>query len=145
MKNEDVAGEFEDKKPWQFKSKEALGGELDKRINSKGNPDIAKYAGNRSKKNADGKPLTNRALRERELMSLLRRIRPHTADAIMCAVKIMKNAEASDANRLKSATIILQQYKDTMMEVYDKDYDEAEGEEIQQDNSPVFSLKIVGE
>lgn len=133
------------KKPHLFRSKEELGGLVDQRINSKGNPDIAKYAGNRSKKNADGKPLTNRALRERELMSLLRKIRPHMADAIMTAVKVMKSPEAADNSKLKAATIILQQYKDTMMEVYDKDYDEAEGEEIQQDNSPVFSLKIVGE
>lgn len=120
----------------KFKSKEELGGEIDPRINTKGNPDFGK------KKYMPEKP-TNRFLRERELMGLLRKLKPHVADSIMAAVKIMKNQEAADANKLKAATIILQQYKDTMLEVYDKDYDEAEAEEIQQDNSPVFSLKVI--
>ena len=120
----------------KFKSKEELGGEIDPRINTKGNPDFGK------KKYMPEKP-TNRFLRERELMGLLRKLKPHVADSIMAAVKIMKNQEAADANKLKAATIIRQQYKDTMLEVYDKDYDEAEAEEIQQDNSPVFSLKVI--
>jgi hypothetical protein len=134
--------ETEKEKPWQFKSKDQLGGAVDPRINSKGNPDIAKYAGNRKNK-PDGTKLTNRELREREFMSLLRKLKPHVADAIMSAVKIMKNQEANHANQLKAATILLQQYRDTMLEVYDKDYDEEVGEEVQQQNSPVFSLKIV--
>ena len=122
----------------KFKSKEELGGEIDPRINTKGNPNFGKgYIA--------PKPTTNRQLRERELMGLLRKLKPHVADSIMAAVKIMKNQEAAHANQLKAATIILQQYKDTMLEVYDKDYDEAEAEEIQQDNTPIFSLKIVGQ
>ena len=127
-----------DKKPWQFKSREQLGGVLDPRINSKGNPNIGKYA----KENA-GKKLTNRELREREFMSLLRKLKPHVAGAIMTAVKIMGSEDAAHQNKLKAATIILQQYKEVMEGVYDKDYDEEAGEEVQQNNSPVFSLKVV--
>lgn len=122
----------------KFKSKEELGGEIDPRINVKGNPNIGKSRYFPEK-------MSNRQLRERELMGLLRKLKPHVADAIMAAVKIMKNQEAAHANQLKAATILLQQYKDTMLEVYDKDYDDSEAEEIQQDNSPVFSLKIVGQ
>ena len=120
----------------KFKSKEELGGEIDPRINVKGNPNIGKTRYFPEK-------MSNRQLRERELMGLLRKLKPHVADSIMAAVKIMKNQEAAHANQLKAATIILQQYKDTMLEVYDKDYDEDGAEEIMQDNSPVFSLKIV--
>jgi hypothetical protein len=136
--------ETEDTKPkHQFKSKEEMGGSLDPRINSKGNPDIAKYAGNRKNK-PDGTKLTNRELREREFMSLLRKIKPHTATAIARAASIMNNREASHQHVLKAATILLEQYKETLLEVYDKDYDEEVGEEVQQQNSPVFSLKVVG-
>jgi len=136
--------DFEEQKPRnQFRSKEELGGEVDPRINTKGNPNLKNFAGNRSKR-PDGTKLTNRELRERELMSLLRKLKPHVSDAIMQAVKIMKNPEAAHQNQLKAATILLQQYKETMQGVYDKDYDEEAGEEVQQ-ATPVFSLKVVGE
>lgn len=129
-------------KPWQFKSKDSLGGELDPRINSKGNPNIAMYANNRKAK-PDGTKLTNREIRQREFLSLLRKIKPHAASAIARAASIMNNKEASHQNVLKAAVILLQQYRETMEAVYDKEYDEDAGEEIQQNNSPVFSLKIV--
>ena len=120
----------------KFKSKEELGGEIDPRINVKGNPDFGK------KKYMPDKP-TNRFLREREFMSLLRKLKPHVADAIMAAVKIMKNEEAAHANKLKAAVILLDQYERTMKQVYDKDYDQEENDEIQQQQTPVFSLKVV--
>jgi hypothetical protein len=119
----------------KFKSKEELGGEIDPRINTKGNPNFGKdYI----------KPkFSNRELREREFMNLLRKLKPHVAEAIMAAVNIMKNKEAAHANQLKAATIILDQYKQTMQQVYDKDYDEDGAEEIQQQSTPLFSLKVV--
>lgn len=120
----------------KFKSKEELGGEIDPRINTKGNPNFGK-------KNYFPEKMSNRQLREREFMSLLRKLKPHVADAIMAAVKIMKNPEAAHANQLKAATILLQQYKETMEAVYDKDYDSEDAEPVQQDNSPVFSLKVI--
>lgn len=124
-----------EKSPNKFKSKEELGGAIDPRINTKGNPNFGKdYI----------KPkLTNRELREREFMSLLRKLKPHVADAIMAAVKIMNNKEAAHANQLKAATILLDQYKQVMQAVYDKDYDDEGAEEIQQQQTPMFSLKVV--
>lgn len=120
----------------KFKSKEELGGEIDPRINTKGNPDFGK------KKYIPEKP-TNRFLREREFMSLLRKVKPHQADAIMTAVKIMKNNEASDANKLKGAALLISLYRELVSDVYDHNYDEEEAEPVQQDNSPVFSLKVI--
>lgn len=119
----------------RFKSKEELGGEIDPRINTKGNPNFGKgYVVPKT---------TNRQLREREFMNLLRKLKPHVAEAIMAAVNIMKNKEAAHANQLKAATIILDQYKQTMQQVYDKDYDEDGAEEVQQQSTPMFSLKVV--
>lgn len=119
----------------KFKSREELGGEIDPRINVKGNPNFGKdYI----------KPkFTNRELREREFMHLLRKLKPHVSDAIMAAVKIMNNKEAAHANQLKAATILLEQYKQTMQQVYDKEYDDEGAEEVQQQQTPVFSLKVV--
>ena len=91
------------------------------------------------------KKLTNRDLKERELIMLLRKIKPHVADAIITASKIMKNEEASHQNQLKAATVLLDNYRRLTLDVYDEDNAEAEGTEIQQQNAPVFSLKVVNE
>jgi hypothetical protein len=114
-----------------FMPKSALGGERDPNINMQGRIKSAKS-------------MTNRQLRERELLTLLRKLKPHVADAIMAAVKIMGNAEAADNNKLKAATIILDQYKDVMTKVYDKDYDDEDGEAAQENSNALFSLKVVG-
>jgi len=113
-----------------FKSKEELG-HLDPKINAKGRGIAA------------ASTLNNRQLREKELLGLLRKLKPHMSDAIMAAVKIMKNEDASHQNQLKAATILLEQYKETLQDAYDKSYDEAENSEANQDTSPLFSLKVV--
>lgn len=91
------------------------------------------------------KPLTNRQIREREFLSLLRKLKPLVAQSIATACKIMGNEEASDANRLKAATIILEEWKSSLSHAYDKNYDEAEGEEVQPAGSkaPIFSLTMM--
>lgn len=113
-----------------FVSKEKLGGKLDPNINKQGRIKGAHR-------------MTNRELREREFMSLLRKLKPLVADSINTAAKIMKNEKAADQNKLKAAVIILDNYKTMVGDVYDADYDEDEAEEIQQPNSPVFSLKLI--
>ncbi len=125
------------KKPHLFKSKAELDGQVDPRIKRGGNPNLNKYNQYNVQK------MTNRQIREKEMLGLLRKLKPHVADAIMTAVKIMKNKEAAHSNQLKAATILLQQYKDTVEAVYNKDYDADSGEESQQDTIPVFSLKVV--
>lgn len=86
---------------------------------------------------------TNRQLKERELLMLLRKFKPHISDAILAATKIMGNNEASHQNQLKAATIILDNYRKLTLDLYgDADPEEA-GEEIQQQNAPVFSLKVI--
>jgi hypothetical protein len=87
---------------------------------------------------------TNRSLKERELIMLLRKIKPQVADAIITAAEIMKNAEASHQNQLKAATILLDNYRRLVLDVYDgEEVADKEGTEIQQQNAPVFSLKMV--
>lgn len=89
--------------------------------------------------------LTNRDLKNRELLMLLRKIKPHVADAIMQAAKIMKDKEAAHASQLKAATILLEHYRRLTLDLYEGAEPDEEGEEIQQQNAPVFSLKVLGE
>lgn len=89
---------------------------------------------------------TNRELKERELVMLLRKIKPQVAEAIITAAAIMKNNEASHQNQLKAATILLDNYRRLVLDVYDgEEVADKEGTEIQQQNAPVFSLKVVNE
>jgi len=101
------------------------------------------YLGRPKKENLLDKP-TNRQLKERELITLLRKIKPQIAEAILTAAEIMKNNEASHQNQLKAATILLDNYRRLVLDVYDgEDQADQEGLEIQQNNEPVFSLKMV--
>ena len=57
----------------------------------------------------------------------------------------MKNEEASHQNQLKAATVLLDNYRRLTLDVYDEENSDSEGTEIQQQNAPVFSLKVVND
>ena len=101
--------------------------------------------------NRKGRPIperlekpTRKQLKDRELLSLLRKLKPHVANAVMRAANIMDNKDAAHQNQLKAATIILDAYRKLNLDLYGDDVDGSEeGEPIQQDNKPLFSLTVV--
>ena len=96
------------------------------------------------KPNDPDKVKTKREIRDSELLSLLRKIKPHLSDSIVTAAKIMKNDQAADTSRLKAAVILLDAYKELVNDVYNGEDQEDEGLEVQpQSNQPVFSLKMI--
>lgn len=111
--------------------KKSVNGEVDQRINRNGRP---KKVDLLDKK-------TNRELKEKELLMLLRKIKPHVSEAIIQAARIMKNEEASHQNQLKAATVLLDNYRKLTLDLYDGDQ-EAEGVEVQE-NAPSFSLTLL--
>lgn len=81
----------------------------------KGDPNINRD-GRRPKKDKK----SPRQIRNGELESLLRKIKPHVSKSIMTAVNIMDRVEdTTDASKLKAATIILDLYKETVIKLYD--------------------------
>lgn len=96
---------------------------------------------NRSGRIKGASEMSRRALKDRELISLLRKIKPHMSDSIMTAARIMKNDESNDANKLKASALLISVYKELLKDAYDGD-EEADGVEIQS-NGPVFSLTMV--
>lgn len=87
---------------------------------------------------------TNRTLREKSLLELIRKFRPLQTKAIQAAVNILDNKESADQNKLKSAALIISTYKDLLKDVYDYRYDEEEAEEMQVENQmPKFSLHVI--
>ena len=111
--------------------KKSVNGEVDQRINRNGRP---KKVDLLDKK-------TNRELKEKELLMLLRKIKPHVSEAIIQAARIMKNEEASHQNQLKAATALLDNYRKLTLDLYDGDA-EGEGTEVQE-NAPSFSLTLL--
>lgn len=98
-------------------------------------------------KEEDRKKVTRRSLRDKELMQLARKLRPHQSAAIMEAVRIMGNKEATDANKLKAVAFLSDTYRKLITEIYEGEPEEDTGTdpaEIQpQDNKPVFSLHML--
>jgi len=87
---------------------------------------------------------TNREIRERALLELCRKFKPLQTRAIQTALKIMENEQGADQNRLKAAVFLSQTYRQLLIDTFNKDYDEDEGEEIQQGpKAPVFSLTMI--
>ena len=115
-----------------FKKRADNGGEVDKNINMEG-------------KIKSNKSMSRRAIKERELLSLMRKIKPHLADAVNTSVKVMKNDESNDNNKLKSAALIMSFYKELLKECYTGDDEDSDGTEVQPNNGPVFSLTMVSD
>ena len=87
---------------------------------------------------------TNKELRAAELMALARKLKPHLSKSIMAAVNVLDNQESADASKLKASALIIATYRELVKDVYSKDYDTDEGEELQQSNAAVLSLTVVG-
>ena len=112
-----------------FKARKDNGGKLDENINLSG-----RIKPNREK--------SRREIKEQELLSLLRKIKPHIADSVMTASRIMKNAESNDGNKLKSAALLISLYKELLKDAYEGGDEDAEGLEVQP-NAPSFSLHVI--
>jgi hypothetical protein len=97
----------------------------------------------RPKREFPDKPKTNREVREQELLSLTRKLKPHLTKAVLETVKILDNSHSSDQNKLKAAAFLVGTYKDLIKETFDYRYDTEAAEEVQQQNAPVFSLRMI--
>jgi len=108
----------------------------DKNINRKGRP-------GRNEKYMEDKP-TNKEIRNKEFLTLLRKVKPHVASAIMRAAEIMDNKQAAHQNQLRAAVILLQNYRQLLIDTYGDDVDpDASNEAPQADNRPIFSLTVI--
>lgn len=121
-----------------FKARKDNGGALDKNINKFGRP-----------LKGDEKTLTRREAKDKELLSLARKWKPHVSTAMKEVIRILENENASESNKLKAAAFWVKTYQDLMNEIYaasrgDEPSEEQTGViEVQPDNRPVFSLRMI--
>lgn len=115
-----------------FKKRSELNGEIDKNINTNG-------------RIKSDKTMSRRAIHDRELISLMRKIKPHLSDAVVISTKVMKNPDASDVNKLKASALLLSFYKELLKDCYSGSDEDSEGTEVQSNmpNAPTFSLTML--
>ena len=122
-----------------FKARKDNGGQIDSAINTRGRP---------LKK--DEKTLTRREAKDKEMLTLARKLKPGAQVALKEALKILNNDKASEAAKLKAAEIYLKYFHLTVNTLYapsaadEIPESETKVEDVQPDNRPVFSLKIIG-
>jgi hypothetical protein len=97
----------------------------------------------RPKRGPLDKPLTNKEVRSIELLSLCRKLKPLQAKAIQAAAMVIDNDKSADQNKLKAAALLISTYRQLLLDLYDKNYDASEAEEVNETNTPVFSLKMI--
>ncbi|MEN6621324.1 MAG: hypothetical protein ABFD50_07235 [Smithella sp.] len=122
-----------------FVSKKENGGKIDANINKAGRP---------LKK--DEKTLTRREAKDKEMLTLARKLKPGAQVALKEALKILNNDKASESAKLKAAEIYLKYFTLTMDKLYAPSADgevsesETKVEDIQpQNNQPILSLRII--
>ena len=121
-----------------FKKRSENGGQIHEDINVKGRP---------LKK--DQKTLTRREAKDKEMLTLARKLKPGAQVALKEALKILNNDKASEAAKLKAAEIYLKYFHLTVNTLYapsaadEIPESETKVEDVQPDTRPVFSLKIL--
>ena len=121
-----------------FKKRSENGGQIHEDINVKGRP---------LKK--DQKSLTRREAKDKEMLTLARKLKPGAQVALKEALKILNNEKASEAAKLKAAEIYLKYFTLTMDKLYapsgadELPEDQVEVTDVQPDGRPVFSLRMV--
>lgn len=115
-----------------FKTRQELNGQLDPDINALG-------------RIKPTKALTKREIKDRELLSLARKVKPLMAEAIGVSAKVMRDEKASHASQLKASALLLTIYQQLVRDLYDgkDDTDEDQVSPEIQEQKPIFSLTMV--
>ena len=123
-----------------FKARKDNGGQIDSAINTRGRP---------LKK--DEKTLTRREAKDKEMLTLARKLKPGAQVALKEALKILNNDKASEAAKLKAAEIYLKYFHLTVDKLYQPSgadelpEEQTNVEDVQPDNRPIFSLRMISD
>ena len=114
------------------------GGKRDPNISKRGRP-----------LKGDEKTLTRREAKDKEMLTLARKLKPGAQVALKEALKILNDPNASEAGKLKAADIYLKYFQLTMDKLYaasaadELPESEMTIQDVQPDNRPIFSLHMI--
>ena len=114
------------------------GGKRDSNINKAGRP---------LKK--DTQTLTRREAKDKEMLTLARKLKPGAQVALKEALKILNNEKSSEAAKLKAAEIYLKYFTLCMDKLYapsadgEVSEDQTNVEDVQPQHKPAFSLHML--
>lgn len=121
-----------------FVSTKDNGGKRDSNINKAGRP---------LKK--DTQTLTRREAKDKEFLTLARKLKPGAQVALKEALKILNDPKASEAGKLKAADIYLKYFQLTIDKLYapsaadELPESETKVEDLQPQHRPAFSLHMI--
>ena len=114
------------------------GGKRDPNISKRGRP-----------LKGDEKTLTRREAKDKEFLTLARKLKPGAQVALKEALKILNNPNASEAGKLKAADIYLKYFQLTIDKLYapsaadELPEEDTKVEDVQPQGQPILSLRIV--
>lgn len=106
-------------------------------------PEGTRNTTGRPKADPDAPKVTRRSVRDKELMQLARKLRPHVSSAIGETVKILQNSGAADTNKLKAAAWLVGEYRKLITDIYEGEDTDESVSEMQPQNTPTFSLHVL--
>lgn len=88
---------------------------------------------------------TKQQVKDKELLSALRKLKPHVAKSIVTAAKVLDDDKASNGDKLKAAQLIIDRYIKLNIDLYGDEVDTSEETDPVQTDKPaaVFSLTMV--
>lgn len=86
---------------------------------------------------------TAKQIKQKEFLSLLRKLKPLLSKSVNAASKIIDDEDASEAGKLRAAALLIQTYKDLVKEVYEDSDTEESAAEIDTNVAPVFSMRVI--
>lgn len=102
-----------------------------------------KLLGHKVKEATATDELTNRELREKTLLSLARKVKPHLAKALKTMIGLMEDESAPANVRYQASKFVIEFNRSLSVELYQEKYDDEKGEEVQKDSAPSFSLHVI--
>lgn len=96
---------------------------------------------------------TRREIKEQELQTLLRKLKPHVAVSITSVAKMLTSSSVTDTNKLKAAEFIVDTYKEIIEELFEQEGTLADplgkepdtSENTNSEGAAVLSLRVVGD
>ena len=91
----------------------------------------------------EGDTQTNKQLRSRQLLLLTRKFKPNLSEALKTLNEIIEAQDTAPAVRYSASKFMIETSKKLTQDIYRDSYDEEQGEEIEQEVAPVFSLTMI--